>query len=295
MAASNQNKRYQVFISSTFTDLREERQAALQAVLELGHMPAGMELFPAADDSAWVLIKKVIDISDYYVLIIGGRYGSIDEGGVSFTEKEYRYAFEGKKFVIPLLHKNPNDIPRGKTDTNDALEKLGDFREIVEKKHHCAYWSSAEDLRIKLTTALVTAFDASPAIGWVRADSTAVSMKDALLHEEAIKDTVRKRDALREALGIVPEMRNALGSAVSHPIDQEYVKEIRDLHRQLEKLRPLFESTEEVRNALTRIGNIGGSAATGSLRTPELFVAFEEDVDAVKKELKRLEDSLAIT
>ena len=49
-------KRYQVFISSTFRDLIDERQAVLRAVLELDHMPAGMELFPAADDSAWQLI-----------------------------------------------------------------------------------------------------------------------------------------------------------------------------------------------------------------------------------------------
>jgi len=45
-------KKHQVFISSTFRDLIVERQAVLKAVLELGHMPAGMELFPAADESA---------------------------------------------------------------------------------------------------------------------------------------------------------------------------------------------------------------------------------------------------
>lgn len=73
------DKRYQVFISSTFEDLKEERQAVSKAVLELNHMPAGMELFPASDDKAWQLIKEVIDASDYYVLIIGGRYGSLDE------------------------------------------------------------------------------------------------------------------------------------------------------------------------------------------------------------------------
>lgn len=47
------DKRYQVFISSTFRDLQQERQAVLRAVLELDHMPAGMELFPAGDDAAW--------------------------------------------------------------------------------------------------------------------------------------------------------------------------------------------------------------------------------------------------
>jgi hypothetical protein len=87
------DKRYQVFISSTFIDLKDERQAVLRAILELDHMPAGMELFPAADDSAWQLIKDVIDASDYYVLIIGGRYGSLDETGLSSHRKTAPYRF----------------------------------------------------------------------------------------------------------------------------------------------------------------------------------------------------------
>ncbi len=40
------DKRYQVFVSSTFSDLEEERQEVMQALLELDCMPAGMELFP---------------------------------------------------------------------------------------------------------------------------------------------------------------------------------------------------------------------------------------------------------
>jgi len=39
-------KRYQVFISSTFEDLQEERQEVMRALLELDCIPAGMELFP---------------------------------------------------------------------------------------------------------------------------------------------------------------------------------------------------------------------------------------------------------
>src|SRR5262245_53455358 len=101
------DKRYQVFLSSTFTDLKEERQAALRAVLELDDKPAGMELFPAADDSAWQLIRDVIDASDYYVVIVGGRYGSLDEEGIGYTEKEYDYALATRKPVVPLLHQKP--------------------------------------------------------------------------------------------------------------------------------------------------------------------------------------------
>src|SRR5687767_10458335 len=87
-------KRYQVFVSSTFRDLVDERQEVMQALLELGCMPAGMELFPAASDDQWTLIKKVIDDSDYYIVIVGGRYGSLGPDGLSYTEMEYRYALD---------------------------------------------------------------------------------------------------------------------------------------------------------------------------------------------------------
>lgn len=51
-----------------------------------------MELFPAIDEDQFEFIKKVIDDCDYYLLIIGGRYGSLSDEGVSYTELEYQYA-----------------------------------------------------------------------------------------------------------------------------------------------------------------------------------------------------------
>jgi len=42
-------KKFQIFISSTYSDLIEERQAAVSAVLKAGHIPAGMELLVEED------------------------------------------------------------------------------------------------------------------------------------------------------------------------------------------------------------------------------------------------------
>ena len=82
-------KRYQVFVSSTYADLQEERRNVIQTLMEMDCIPSGMEIFPAADEVQWEFIKKVIYDCDYYVLIIGGRYGSITPEGISYTEKEY--------------------------------------------------------------------------------------------------------------------------------------------------------------------------------------------------------------
>ena len=97
------NKKLQVFVSSTYTDLIEERQAAVKAILDAGHIPAGMELFKAGK-SQMKTIKKWIDESDVYMLILGGRYGSIEEeSGLSYTELEYRYALSKNMPVFSII------------------------------------------------------------------------------------------------------------------------------------------------------------------------------------------------
>lgn len=97
------NKKLQVFVSSTYTDLIEERQATVQAILDAGHIPAGMELFKAGK-SQMKTIRKWIDESDVYMLILGGRYGSIEEdSGLSYTELEYRYALSKNMPVFAVV------------------------------------------------------------------------------------------------------------------------------------------------------------------------------------------------
>lgn len=196
-------KRYQVFISSTFTDLKDERQAVLKSILELNHMPAGMELFPATDDTAWQLIEDIIESSDYYILIIGGRYGSLDEKGIGFTEKEYDYALSLKKPVIPLLHENPDNLPRDKTETDSAAwERLKKFRSKVEKKHTCVYWRNADELKAKVIIGLTAAAKRHPAIGWVRADN--VASEATLLEILTLKNKVSELEREANAQGDRP-------------------------------------------------------------------------------------------
>lgn len=165
------DKRYQIFISSTFKDLEEERKQVMQAVLNRKCFPAGMELFPAVDIEQFDYIKKVIDDSDYYLLIIGARYGSLDENGFSFTEKEYDYAVSREIPVIAFIHNNIKLIPLGKADTDPELQKkLEAFRAKVQQGRLVNYWKDASDLRIKVTESLITAFQEIPRTGWVRAN-----------------------------------------------------------------------------------------------------------------------------
>jgi len=203
------DKRYQVFISSTFRDLQEERQAVLKGVLELDQMPAGMELFPASDDTAWELIKGVIDASDYYVLIIGGRYGSLHKEGLGYTEMEYDYAVSQKKAVIPLLHKNPDNLPRGDTDTEPgAWEKLKQFRAKVEAHHTCNYWDSIDDLKAKVIVGLTATIKSRPTVGWVRADQVPTGAR--------VEEVLALRDTIAELQGQLAKSRTEAPLGTEH-------------------------------------------------------------------------------
>lgn len=154
---STENKKYQIFISSTFIDLIEERQAAVEAILKKGHIPAGMELFTAGDKSQWDVIKKWIDESDIYLLILGGRYGSIDnETGLSYTEMEYNYALERKKpfFALSLS----DDILNNKSveiirDFDLKNPKYISFKEKVKSKM-CAFPKNIDQIKTEINHSL---------------------------------------------------------------------------------------------------------------------------------------------
>jgi hypothetical protein len=95
-----------------------------------------MELFPATNDEKWTLIKRVIDDPDYYLVIVGGRYGSIDHmSGISYTEQEYDYAIQRRTPVMAFLHKSPGELSLNKSELNPDLgAKLREFRERLEQR-----------------------------------------------------------------------------------------------------------------------------------------------------------------
>jgi Domain of unknown function (DUF4062) len=161
-------KRYQVFVSSTFKDLVDERREVMQALLELDCIPAGMELFPAADQSQWELIQRVIDDCDYYVVVVGGRYGSLTAEGISYTEKEFDCAVAQEIPVLGFLPSNPDAIPKGKLDDDPTLApKLAGFVAKVEGRPIKRY-DSPEKLGSVVSRSLIRLIKDQPGEGWVK-------------------------------------------------------------------------------------------------------------------------------
>lgn len=190
-------KRYQVFASSTYADLKDERQHVLQALMEMDCIPAGMELFPAADEEQWEFIKRIIDDCDYYLLIIGGRYGSITDDGISYTEKEFDYAVESGLKVVALIHGAPDDIPFGKSEQDPALrEKLLGFKDKVMDGRLVKFWKSAEELPGLVALSLTKTIKMYPAVGWVSASNVA---NENILSE--INELRKENTELQRSLG----------------------------------------------------------------------------------------------
>jgi hypothetical protein len=101
---SSTDRRYQVFISSTFSDLQDERKAAVEAVFERGHIPIDMARFSPANESDLHVIRKAMSDSQVYLLILGHRYGEIIPGrDISYTELEYDLAQEKRLHTLVFL------------------------------------------------------------------------------------------------------------------------------------------------------------------------------------------------
>ena len=166
-------KKYQIFISSTFEDLKEERKKVQDVILSMYQFPVGMEMFSAADEEQWEVIKETIDSSDYYVLIIANRYGTvIQEGsdkGISYTEKEYRYA---KSKNIPILvfiiDKSVPRLESQRESTAETQKKLNEFINEVKTGRMVQWWISADDLALKVMNSLNKQMIKEKRTGWIR-------------------------------------------------------------------------------------------------------------------------------
>ncbi len=195
----------------------------MHALLELDCMPSGMELFPASNDTQWDLIRRVIDDSDYYILIVGGRYGSTGPQGLSFTEMEYRYALSKEKPTIAFIHRNPGRIVAENTETSEeGRTKLLEFRALIEKKL-CKHWETPQELGSVVSRSLIQLMKSNPAIGWVRADE------------------LPDRDATLELLHMrrrVEELESALHRArISPPLEASGLASGNEGHNLLYKFR----------------------------------------------------------
>lgn len=169
--------KYQVFVSSTYRDLSAERERVIWGILNARHIPAGMENFTAASDRGWEIIRRVIDVSDYYVVILAGMYGTVDPStGISWTQREYEYAVSKGVPVLGFIREDAR-ITQDKVEKDvDLRAKFETFKGKLKAHHLIMYWTDAEDLARKVVESIRNHINddedsAQPRPGWYRGDA----------------------------------------------------------------------------------------------------------------------------
>lgn len=206
------NKKYQIFISSTYTDLKAERDLVIKSVLEMGHIPLGMEMFSAGDEEQWKLIKKQIDDCDYYVVIVAHRYGSLD-GSISYTEKEYGYATsKGIPTLGFVIEDNCPWNSKHVDKESSKVESLNNFKNKIKGKL-VSFWEDKNDLYGKVSIALMKQFNTNPRVGWVRAseDSSPEILKE-------ISRLSGENASLRSKISLIEDKKNIEESEKTHKL-----------------------------------------------------------------------------
>lgn len=164
-------QKYTIFVSSTYLDLKEEREEIRNAIIKMGHIPVGMEYFPATNKTQWEVIQRLIDDCDYYVLIIGGRYGTIDrELKISYTQREFQYAMDIQKpllvFILDEKSDHPSNTSAEKSKTTQS--KMRRFRIKAENNRLCKYWTTSAGLLADVVISLYSEIQENPQLGWVK-------------------------------------------------------------------------------------------------------------------------------
>jgi hypothetical protein len=222
MSGRRAKPKYQVFISSTYDDLREEREAVTWEVLKANHIPVGMENFAASDDRGWKTIQRAIDRSDYYVVIVAGKYGSVDpDTGISWTEREYQYARSIGVPVLAFIRADSTTVATRMEDDPKKSNLLAGFKRKLNEAHHRKRWEHVSDLRVEVVHALRQQIDAdeegdNPRPGWYRGDEipTGLAVEEfARLSAEnlELRAKVSAAEQIREQLTLLRRDGSPLG------------------------------------------------------------------------------------
>ena len=209
-------KKLQIFVSSTFEDLKEERQAAVQAILRNKHIPAGMELFAAGSDEQMKVIRRWIDESDIYMLILGKRYGSIEQkSGKSYTRLEYEYAVETEKPLFSVImnsdwlnFKLSNGAKPTEIIEQNAAKEFNEFEALVKGKM-CRFASDLKDIQLEVGNSIRELEDSCEFSGWVSGATIGIDKDTIKLLSELNKkqaDLENENGMLKKSLSKAKEL-----------------------------------------------------------------------------------------
>ncbi len=137
-----------IYISSTYVDLKKEREAAAKAIRRLeDHQVVAMEDYVAADQRPVDKCLQDVSSSDVYVGIFAWRYGFIpDIYDKSITHLEYEAARKaGLPCLVFLLEENA-PWPVHHVSTGEERDKIDQLRNKLKNEHTVSFFNNADEL-----------------------------------------------------------------------------------------------------------------------------------------------------
>lgn len=154
------------FISSTFTDLKDERKAVATVLRKSNLNINALDIKPASNDSSKKEIMTGIKESDFLVLIVGERYGSIIPpmtGSLTHSITRWEYLLAAKRFnkdVLVYFKKvtSHDAIDYDDKQSGDFIKKgnlLAQFKKELSVSHNPKYFSTPDELAEEVKKALI--------------------------------------------------------------------------------------------------------------------------------------------
>ncbi len=143
-----------IYISSTYSDLVEAREAVCGALRKMQHDVIAMEDYVAADQRP--LDKCLADVAacDIYVGIFAWRYGYVPpDQERSITELEFRQAQQSRKPCLLFLLHEEAPWPRKLLDRN--LEPIEELRAELARDYIVSFFRTPDDLAAAVSVSVV--------------------------------------------------------------------------------------------------------------------------------------------
>lgn len=161
------DKRYHVFISTTEADMHAERVVLSQTLVSQGFFSWGLE---QRTPLTTAFARRQIDDCDYFILMLGSRYGELSASGVSYMHLEYIYAVTKQKPILVLMYEAPESRADEFQDRSpEGKVKFLDFRRQLQRERDMVMtFRDLRDLEIAIRHTMPQFLNRYPAQGWIR-------------------------------------------------------------------------------------------------------------------------------
>jgi WD40 repeat protein len=147
-----------VYVSSTYRDLKDYRDAVISALRRMKHHVVCMEDYGAADQRPLDKCLRDVEECDVYVGIFAWLYGYAPQednpAGRSITELEYRRARDAKKECLIFLLEDDHPWSPSLIDNGSSRARVEALRKELCTRHLVSFFRTQSDLAAHVATAI---------------------------------------------------------------------------------------------------------------------------------------------